>query len=96
MGYRIGSGYFGSDSLKTSTANVELIQANKPVNWANVEFKTYKFSFLNKSACTIKLNGGSPIYLDAFQGFNMTEIDAPLTTFHIVEKDIPYTYLGAF
>ena len=31
MGYKIGSGYFGSSALMTSTANVEIIQQHKPV-----------------------------------------------------------------
>lgn len=40
MGYRIGSGYIGSEEIKTSQANEEVVPAT-PANWT-IPYKFYK------------------------------------------------------
>lgn len=95
MGLKIGSNYFGCSSLQTSTANVEIIQQHKPVGYSDT-FEAYKFSFLNNSACTIKINGSSPIYISANQGFNNEYYDAPIYSFVVVTAGIQYNYIGAY
>ena len=95
MGHIIGSGYFGSASLLTSTANVELIQQHKPANIA--VFQSYKFSFSNVEACTVKINDSDDaIYLKAGQGFSTDYYDAPVYSFAIVTNAIQYNYVGAY
>lgn len=96
MSYRIGSGYFGSDGIKTSSANQEIIQQhNTSVN--SVSLQAYKLSFYNDQACHIKINNSSDsIYLRAGQGFEMNEIDKTIWSFVIVEAGISYNYIGAF
>ena len=91
---RIGVGYLGTDSIKTSTANLELVP-EKQANWTQ-GYKFYKFSFINKQACKVKINGGNPIFLDAEQGFEMGVIDALVHSFVIVESGIDYQWIGTY
>lgn len=94
--YRMGSGYFGSDTLKTSTANIEIIQQHKPVTM-NELFEAYKFSFMNYSTCTVKINGSSnALYLREGQGFCSEMCDLPIYSFIIVTAGITYNYIGAY
>jgi hypothetical protein len=94
-GFRIGQGYIGTDSLKTSTANQECIPS-VPVNWTG-RYNLYKFSFDNADqSCSVKINGGSPIYLKAGQGFEIQKEDAPIWSFVIVEAGISYNWIGAY
>jgi hypothetical protein len=95
MGFRIGVGYLGSPSLETSTANKEVIP-NSPVGWTG-RYNLYKFSFDNaEQACSVKINGGSPIYLKAGQGFEIQKEDAPIWSFVIVEAGVSYNWIGAY
>jgi len=92
---RVGSGYFGSNNLLTSTANQEIIQQNKPVNLTS--FSSYKFSFMNSQDCHVLINGSTnQIYLPANKGFNSDDVDKEIYTFVIVEASISYYYLGAY
>lgn len=95
MEHIIGSGYFGSSTLLTSTGNNELIQQHKPSSYTS--FETYKFSFFNNSACTIKINDSNDeIYLKANQGFSSEYYDAPIYSFIIVTSNVQYNYIGAY
>lgn len=88
MGYRVGSGFVGTDVLKVSVANANIVPVNaKPF---------YKFSFVNKQACKVKVNDSAPIFLDVDQGFNSNEIDTLIYTFVIVEAGIQYQWIGAY
>lgn len=90
-----GHGYIGSDKLETtSTPNTEVIP-EPPSNWTN-GYSLYKFAFLNNQDCTIKINGGDPIFLRANQGFNMDRIDQPIKSFVVVEEGITYNWIGAW
>lgn len=95
MGFRIGHGYMGSSNLQTSTANQELVPS-APEGWINSKLYFYKFSFDNGSDCHVKINGGSPIYLKAGQGFEMNEIDAQIYSFVIVESGIQFNWIGTY
>ncbi|MFK7678841.1 hypothetical protein ACI3ER_12425 [Bacillus sp. Wb] len=90
-----GSGWLGSPSITTSTANKELVPAS-PAQWVNVKLGFYKFEFRNLQACTVKINGGNPIYLDAEQGFVSGAEDATIYNFVIVESGIQYQWVGAY
>lgn len=93
--YRIGSGYKGTPSIQTSTANQEIIPPT-PAGWSGVKLSFYKFSFQNKANCTVKINGGDPIYLEADDGFEVNLEDAPITSFVIVEAGIQFKFIGAY
>jgi hypothetical protein len=94
MGMRLGTGYMGSSSLQTSTANQEIVPS-KPSNWT-LGFSFYKFSFDNDQACSVKINGGNPIYLRDGQGFECTEIDSPITSFIVVDSGISFNWIAAY
>ena len=61
--------YGGSSDIQTSTANLELVIT--PVEWVGVKMAYTQFSFLNETDCHMKINGSEPIFLRAYQGFNM-------------------------
>lgn len=91
---RIGSGYLGSDSLKTSTANEEVIPS-PPSSWTT-GYKLYKFSFMNSDDCTVIINNKTKVFLRANQGFTMNEADSPIYSFKIVEPGVNYNWIGAY
>jgi hypothetical protein len=91
---RLGVGYLGTDSIKTSVANEELVPV-KPEHWTR-GYSFYKFSFVNKQACKVIINGESTIFLDAEQGFEMGEVDALVKSFVIVEPDIEYQFIACY
>jgi len=95
MGFRVGSMYFGSPDIQVSTANQEIIQANKPTDWTFQKIYAYRFSFTNNTACHIKLNGSAnQIYLASGQGFEMDMYDSQLFSFVIVEAGVSFSYIG--
>jgi len=97
MSYRIGSGYFGSSSVQTSTELVEIIQQHKPSSWITSKLQVYKFSFMNNEDCHIEINeSSSQIFLPAGTGFEMSEVDKELWSFVIVEAGVTYTYIGGY
>lgn len=89
---RIGIGYAGSNDLVTSTAEQELVPAN--VGAADRAF--YAFSFYNEDECTVKINGGDAIFLGEGQGFNTTEVDAPINSFVVVEAGVKFNWIGGY
>ena len=91
---RIGSGYVGTDDIKTSTANQDIIKTERERN-GNID-QLYKFSFLNHSPCHVVLNNKKPIFLDEKQGFDMTHVDAPVVSFVSVEEGVEYQFIGAY
>lgn len=94
---KVGSGYFGSNNLLTSTANQEIIQQNKPSGWGDSLFPTYKISFMNLQDCHIIINNSvAQIYLGANIGFETDSFDKEIYSFVIVESDISYFYIGAY
>ena len=97
MSYRRGSGYFGSNEIKISTSNQEIIQQHKPVGSSTL-LDCYKFSFINYNApCHIKINGSeNQIYIAQSQGFEIDLHDMELKFFVIVESGINYSYVGAY
>lgn len=91
----MANGYLGSDSVLTSTANLEVVP-KAPESWTDERYSFYKFSFINKSNCTIKINGGEPIYLEKNQGFECGKEDAKINSFVIVEADVQFNWIGAY
>ncbi len=83
---RVGSSYIGSNSLQTSTANIEIIPD---------DISCYKFSFKNDQSCHVKINGNSGIYLRAGQGFECDQYDKDIYSFVIVEADVTFNFIGA-
>jgi hypothetical protein len=98
MGLQVGAGYFGDETLMTSTPNVEIIQGFKPLGYSTaVTFAAYKFSFSNQDSCSVLINDNtSPIYLADGQGFTTGIEDAPIYSFKIVEAGITYNVVGAY
>lgn len=91
---RIGSGYLGTDSVKTSVNNAEIIPS-APVGWT-LPYELYKFSFLNYADCSVLVNNTTTLFLKANQGFEMSENDEPITSFKILADGITYSWIGAF
>ena len=89
---RIGEGYKGSNDLLVSVANEEIL----PLQDNGNPYSFYKFNFINRGACHVVINKGDVIYLDATQGFEMSEIDQPVQSFRIVESGISYNWIGAY
>mgnify|MGYP007112383697 CR=1 FL=1 len=93
MGLRsLGIGYIGTSKIETSTGNQEIVANLKPESWTS--FRLYSFTFKNYSPCTVIINGGNPIFLDTGEGFITSYIDAPITSFIIVEAGIQYKFVG--
>jgi hypothetical protein len=94
---RLGNGYLGTDSVKVSVANAELLP-NPPANFSlGKKYNLYKFAFMNDTDCSVLINGNTnAIFLRAGQGFETNEIDSPIHSFKIVESGISYNWLGAF
>jgi hypothetical protein len=85
------SQYFGSPAIMTSTANTELIvQTEQRTKVACV------FRFVNIQACTVKINGGDPIYLEAGNEFEVDREDPFITSFIVVESEIQYYFSGIY
>lgn len=85
-----GKGYDGDRTV--STANKQIVVP--PAGVTNYKF--YEFAFLNTQACTVKINGGKLIPLDADQGVKITDNDAPVSSFVIVEAGINYKWFGKY
>ncbi|QJI52476.1 hypothetical protein [Psychrobacillus phage Perkons] len=90
-----GYGYMGSPAVLTSTANQEVIPL-APTHWSDDRYTLYKFSFINYTDCTVKINNGEPIFLKAEQGFECDRYDAEITSFIIVNTGIKYSWLGSY
>lgn len=91
---RIGNGYIGTDDVKTSNANEDIIPST-PQGWS-IGYHFYKFSFINKQPCHVKINGGEQIFLDSNQGIDTDVYDALINSFVIVESGIEYQFIGAY
>ena len=91
---RIGSGYIGSDSLKTSVSNDEVVPS-PPANWKS-GYNFYKFSFLNYTDCTVQVNNENTIFLKANQGFSIDALDAPIHSFKVVESGVQYSWVAGY
>lgn len=96
-GYRngfciLGSGYIGSPSIQTSTANQEIIQQHNIAPHGSV----YKFTFKPYNNCTIIINDLQPMFLEEGQAWSIEKEDAPITSFVIVESGVSYIYWGAY
>lgn len=82
----------GSQSLQTSTANMEIIPS-PPDNWT-VDYQLNPFSFMNDQDCTVRINGSDPIFLRAKQGFNLDHKYKTIRSFVIVEPEITFNWIG--
>lgn len=91
MSFRIGSAYIGSPNVQTSKVGEEII-SNSTTNKNGL----YAFSFLNQEECTVIINSKHEIFLRANQGFNTTQIDAPISSFKIKEPGVKFNWLGAY
>lgn len=91
----MANGFLGAETILTSTENHEVVPET-PSNWTWDKYSFYKFSFINYDPCTIKINGGEPIYLKELQGFESSERDVKINSFVIVESGIEFSWLGAY
>lgn len=94
--YRIGSGFIGTPSVQTSTANHDVISDVPNPDPHKTTTVLYKFSFLNQADCSVKINGGDPIFIPANKGWNTEVYDATITSFVIVESGISYNWAGSY
>lgn len=85
--------YMGSSELMLSQARQQVIP-EKPEDWTH-GYAYKNFSFINKNACTVEINGGQPIFLDIEQGFESNGGN-PITSFVIVESGIEYQWIGRY
>lgn len=91
MANRQGSGFIASNTLKTSTANLEIIPT-PPSTYYKKKYGCYRMSFLNDQDCTVIVNG-TEIFLRAGQGFETNEVDAEIYSFIIKESGITYNFV---
>lgn len=89
--------YLGSANLQTTTTtNTECIP-NAPSNWTFPRYYFKKFTFVNPSqACHVSINGGTPIYLAANQGFSTDKDDDLINSFIIQESGISFNWMGEY
>jgi hypothetical protein len=90
---RLGSGYIGTDSKKTSTSMIEIIPT-PPSSYTFKKYNCYEFSFYNDQDCTVIINGETTVFLRAGFGFEMDSTDQPIHSFVIKESGITYTFIG--
>lgn len=89
----MGRGYNGGSGA--STANQEILTVIDAA-WTKPRGEYYEFLFQNTQPCTVKINGSSPIPLDAIQGIESDINDAVITSFVIVEAGINYKWFGKY
>jgi len=89
-----GSGYLGTNKIEVSSLNQEIVP-EKPSNWT-IPYHLYKFSFINYQDVIVLINGDTEIFLKAGQGFEMNEIDKPITSFIIKDANVEYSYIAAY
>ena len=95
MGNKVGIGYLGSSDTAVSTSMQNIIPS-PDASWT-IGYSLYKFSFANTQDCHVYINGSSQqIFLPAGQGFEVTDGDAPITSFVIKEAGITFSWLGAY
>jgi hypothetical protein len=92
---RLGSGYIGSDSLKTSTSNLEIIPT-PPSSHPYKKYSCYSICFTNGQDCTVIVNGATTLFITAGQGFAISEVDQPINSFVIKESGITYNWIGGW
>ena len=88
-----GTGYIGTPDIMTISKEWEDVIPSPPKGWTN-KYNLYKFSIQIDRPTKIKINNGQEIYLES--GFEMTEIDAPITSFKIKDVGVSYNYIGAY
>lgn len=92
---KIGSGYIGTDSLKVSVGNDQLVPT-PPSSYPYSKYSFYKFSFNNQQDCTVIINNTTTIFIPAEQGFEMDSDDLGITSFVIKESGVTYTFVAAY
>src|SRR5690606_5395483 len=92
VAWRQGSYYIGTDSIKTSTSNQEIIPP--PKEGHTVPTNCYKFSFRNLDDCRVQINNGNTLFLAANQGFNVDDQDPPIWSFIILDANIQYNWIA--
>ena len=90
-----GTGYIGTPDIMTTDKEWQEIIPLPPKSkgWTT-KYNLYKFSLSISQATKVKINNGDEIYLES--GFEMTEIDAPITSFKIKDVGVSYNYIGAY
>lgn len=82
---QIGASYYGSPDFQVSSANQELVPDR-------VYF--YKFSFMPKQNCRVKINDSDPILITPELGFSMDESDAFIYSFIIIDDGVEFVWIG--
>lgn len=91
----LGTGYIGSPEVQTSVANEEIIPLT-PENWTRERYKIVRFSFRASQDCSIKVNEGNIIFIEAGKEFSIDEDIPAITSFKIQESGIEFTWAGVF
>jgi hypothetical protein len=89
-----GKGFINSSDILVSTAN-SLAVTDIPSNSS-----IYRIGFVNIDPCHVEIiqHGAviSTAYLEAYDGFEVSENDANIDNIRIVEANIKYKYQGAY
>lgn len=100
MGFRVGSGYFGSDDIETTAKeNEEVLQKYLPtVTRGDItRYKpAYKLTFKPIYDCHIKINGGDSMFLEAETAFSIDMHDLPINSIVVVEDKMDFLLYGAY
>lgn len=87
------SNYFGTSKIETTNKNNTEILKLRGEKWS-FDYKFKHFYFDNKNDCTVKINGGSPIFLEAGDSWQTDITNTPIESFVIVESGISYKWSG--
>ena len=100
MGFRIGSGYFGSSDIETTKAkNEEVLQKYLPTSVRGGVTRyapSYKLSFKPLLDCHIKINGGDAIFIEGDTVFSIDMHDLPIYSLIVEEKSMDFIIYGAY
>lgn len=88
-----GNGYLASTEVETSVANAEILPT--PVGWTH-PYSCYKLTLINQDACTVRLNNTFDVYLQNFQGLNISRGDLPITSVKITENGKKFTFFACY
>lgn len=84
---RIGSNFDGTDKIKTSIANEEILPNDKSF---------YKFALMVKQDTKVSINDSSPIFIESGVGFSTDQIDSVIHSFKILDNGVPYYWMGGY
>lgn len=90
---KLKKNYFGTDKIeKTTKENTEILRFKKEDWTFNYSFGHFYFD--NKDDCTVIINGGLPIFLEAGDSWQTDNTNTAIESFIVVESGVSYKWSG--